>query len=64
MDVNDLQRSIASVTRGAGTRAALRTLWHRQQPQSSDFAAECRKAAMKPERRLESLRRRESAPRP
>lgn len=63
MYVNDLQRRIASVTRGADTRAALRDLWHHQQPQMRGTAAECRKLAQEPDRLLEPLRRQHGTPR-
>ncbi|NKE45359.1 hypothetical protein HB662_11275 [Roseomonas frigidaquae] len=64
MYVNDLQRRIVSVSRGAATRAALRALWHRQQPQVPGSAEECLRVAQDPQRRLEPLRRQHGAPLP
>lgn len=64
MYVNDLQRRIVSATRGAATRAALRALWHRQQPRIPGSAEECLKLAQEPQRRLEPLRRQHGNPRP
>ncbi|MBU8536657.1 hypothetical protein [Falsiroseomonas tokyonensis] len=62
MYVNDLQRRIGAASRGAATRAALRALWHRQQPQTRGTAEECLRVAQEPEWRLEPLRRQQGAP--